>query len=89
MAVGRRIEFGPSGVFLGTLMAWLVIVFLMFGLIAPRNALVYIALLLSAASVASTIYLVLDLNTGFGGFIQVSSQPLRAALVHMDVPSPP
>lgn len=73
-----------SGVFLGTLMSWLVIVFLMFGLIAPRNGLVYLALFLSAFSVASTIYVTLDLGTGFGGFIQISSQPLRAALLHMD-----
>ena len=78
-----------SAVFLAMLMFWLVILFFMFGFVVPRNGLVYLAIFLTAISIASTLYLILDLDTAMSGFIKVSSQPLRDAIIHMDQTLPP
>jgi len=64
----------------------LVIVFFMFGIIAPRNSLIYISILLASLSISSTLFVILDLDTPLSGLIRVSSQPLRDALMHMDEP---
>jgi hypothetical protein len=60
--------------------AWLVVIFLSFSLLAPANATANLALIVSALSVAGAIFLILELDRPFGGLIQVSSQPLLAAL---------
>lgn len=65
------------------LVFWLVMVFASFGLMAPRNLLAFTVLVLGAASIASAIFVILDLDTPFGGLFRVSSQPLRTALVHL------
>jgi succinate dehydrogenase hydrophobic anchor subunit len=78
-----------SAVFLAMLMFWLVTLFFIFGFIVPRNGLVYLAIFLTSISVASTLYLILDLDHAMSGFITVSSQPLRDAIVHMDQSAPP
>jgi hypothetical protein len=64
--------------------AWLVIVFAVFGVIAPRNVLVYVTILLCALSFSSAIFFILELDTPIDGFIYVSSEPLRDALRHID-----
>ncbi|MCW6511969.1 bestrophin-like domain [Lichenifustis flavocetrariae] len=73
-----------SPILMAVLMFWLAIVFLVFGMVSPRNRLTLFVLILSALSVASSLYLILDLNTTTGGFITVPSRPLRDALWHMD-----
>jgi hypothetical protein len=62
---------------------WLVIVFASFGLSAPRNVLSYITILLGAVSIASVIFVILDLDTPFSGIFMVSSQPMRDALTQL------
>jgi len=62
---------------------WLVILFASFGLSAPRNALSYITILLGALSIASVVYVILDLDTPFSGLFMVSSQPMREALAQL------
>jgi hypothetical protein len=64
--------------------AWLVIVFAVFGLIAPPNAVVYVTILLCALSFSSAIFFILEFDTPTDGFIYVSSEPLRDALRHID-----
>ena len=73
-----------SPIFLTVLVFWLLIVFTIFGILTPFNALTAIIVGMTAISVASSIYLLLDLDTPFGGYISISSQPLRDALWHMD-----
>ena len=70
--------------FMTLLMMWLCIVFLVLGLSSPSNGLFSVVLLLSAISVTSALYLILDLDTRLTGFIHLSSQPIRDALLHMD-----
>jgi Protein of unknown function (DUF4239) len=62
---------------------WLAIVFASFGLSAPRNFLSYLMVFLGALSIASVIYVILDLDTPFSGVFMVSSQPMRDALAQM------
>jgi hypothetical protein len=69
--------------FLMTLTFWLCVIFLSFGLIAPRNALAWVTISLGAVSIASAIYVIVDLDTPFSGPIVVSSSPMRDALVHL------
>jgi hypothetical protein len=59
------------------------VIFLSFGLIAPRNALALVTISLGAVSIASAIYVIVDLDTPFSGPIVISSQPLRDALTHL------
>jgi hypothetical protein len=73
-----------SAIFMGVLVSWLFIVFVIFGIVSPCNGLTLVVIGLSAIAVASSLYLILDLDTSAGGFIVVSSQPLRDALWHMD-----
>jgi hypothetical protein len=66
--------------------SWLVMTFVAFGLASPRNAVVYATMALCALSMASAVYLILELDTPLGGWIVVSSEPLRDALLHIDAP---
>jgi hypothetical protein len=59
---------------------WLAVLYLSFGLFAPRNATALAALLVSAASVAGAMFLILDLDHPFSGFMQIPDTPLRNAL---------
>jgi hypothetical protein len=65
------------------LVFWLAVVFGSFGLNAPRNALSYTTIGLGGLSIASAIFVILELDTPFGGLFTVSSQPMRDALVYM------
>ena len=69
--------------FLVVLVFWLCIIFASFGLFAPRNATVITVLCVCALSVAGAIFLILELDRSFEGLLQVSSAPLRAALVQL------
>ncbi len=68
-----------------TLAFWLFVIFLSFGLIAPHNALAVVTIGLGSILLASVVYVIVDFDTLFRGFIIVPSQPLRDALVHMSL----
>ncbi|MDQ7975635.1 hypothetical protein QYH69_00045 [Paraburkholderia sp. SARCC-3016] len=70
--------------FLTTLGFWLFVIFLSFGLIAPRNALALVMISLGAVSIASAMYVIVDLDTPLTGPLTTSSQPMRDALSHLD-----
>ena len=67
--------------FLVLLIFWVTTIFLSFGLFAPRNATVIVTLFLCALSVAGAIFLIMELDRPFGGLIEISSAPLRNAIV--------
>jgi hypothetical protein len=69
--------------YLVVLIFWLVILFVSFGLFAPSNSTVLATLLLCALSVSGAILLILDVDQPFEGLIQISSAPLRDALVRL------
>ena len=66
--------------FLVVVVFWLTLLFVSFGLFAPRNATATVTLSLAAISVAGALFLILELDHPFSGLIQISSAPLRTAL---------
>jgi hypothetical protein len=66
--------------FLVVVVFWLTLLFVSFGLFAPRNGTAIVTFLLAAISVAAALYLILELDHPFSGLIQVSNAPLRTAL---------
>lgn len=66
--------------FLAMLVFWLTVVFASFGMFAPRNLSVIAALFVCSLSVAGAIYMIVEMDEPYGGFIKISSKPVRAAL---------
>jgi hypothetical protein len=69
--------------FLVVLVFWLAIIFASFGLFAPVNTTVIATFFVCALSVSGAVFLILELDRSFEGFVQVSSAPLRAALAQL------
>ena len=67
--------------FLVVVVFWLSILFMSFGLFAPRNATAVTTLIVSAISVAGAIFLILELEHPFTGLVQIPETPLRTALL--------
>lgn len=62
------------------LVSWLVIIFLGFSVLAPSNPTVILAFIISAVAVSGAIFLILELDQPFGGFLRISSEPMVNAL---------
>jgi hypothetical protein len=69
--------------FLLILIFWLVLLFVSFGLFAPRNLMALTVLFVVACSLSAAIFLVLELNQPLDGFMKISSVPLRNAMEQM------
>jgi len=65
------------------LVLWLMLIFGSFGFRAPRNAVVVGSFVLAAALIASSLYLILDMDIPFSGPIQISPAPLERALTEI------
>jgi len=66
--------------------AWLGVVFGVFGLLSPRNPIVYLSILTCAVCVSSAIFLIDDFDSPLDGIVRVSSDSLRTTLSRMDAP---
>ena len=89
MGQTRRLMFAQNAVpvprpLLFVLIFWLTLLFLSFGLFAPRNLTVRSGLLISALSVAGAIFLILEMYQPHNRLIHVSDAPLRAALAQLE-----
>ena len=62
------------------LVSWLVVIFVGFSVLAPPNPTVIFALMVSALAVSGAIFLILELDQPFGGFLRISSEPMVNAL---------
>jgi hypothetical protein len=62
---------------------WLAVIFTSFGLFAPANGTVVVALMAASLSVAASIFLILELDQPFDGVIRIPSAPMRTALEHL------
>lgn len=65
------------------LIFWLVLLFVSFGLFAPRNLMALIVLFVVACSLSAAIFLILELNQPLRGFMKVSDAPLQKAMQQM------
>lgn len=62
------------------LVAWLIVLFVSFGIFAPRNPLVFTGMFVAAVAVCGAILLILALYHPQGVLIRMSDAPLRAAM---------
>jgi hypothetical protein len=69
-----------SPVLLVLLVFWLTLLFTSFGLFAPRNLTVFAVLFVCALSVASAVFLILEMSHPLSGHIKASSAPDIKAL---------
>jgi hypothetical protein len=69
--------------FFVVLVFWLVVLFVGFGLFARLNATILVAFFVGAVSVAGAIFLILEMNSPYSGLMQISSAPMRNALVEL------
>ena len=70
--------------FLVVLVFWLAVIFACFGLLAPRNGIIYAVIAACALSVSGAIFLILELNQPFGGLLKISDAPIRNAIAEMN-----
>ena len=66
--------------------AWLAVVFGVFGLLSPRNAVVYLSIVICAICVASAIFLIDDFDSPIDGALRAPSDSMRATLSRIDAP---
>jgi hypothetical protein len=69
--------------FYWVLVFWLVILFASFGLRAPPNAMSLIVIGLCALSVASAVFVILDMDRPYEGLFGIPSSSMRNALADM------
>jgi hypothetical protein len=62
---------------------WVTIIFVTFGLLAPRNTIVVVSLAICASAVSGGFFLIVEMNTPFSGLLHASSAPLREALKYL------
>jgi len=65
---------------------WLAVIFAVFGLLAPRNVVVQLTIVVCALCVASAMFLIVDFDSPFNGPLHVSSDSMRDALNDIDAP---
>ena len=63
------------------------VIFASFGLFAPTNGSVIVAMFVSALSVAAAIYLIVEMDQPYGGLIKISSSPVLAHRFGSDWPA--
>jgi hypothetical protein len=79
----QRVGHSIPGPFLILLIFWLAIVFASFGLFAQVNPTVIVALFLCSVAVSGGIYLIEELDKPLSGFIHVSPDSMRNALIEI------
>ncbi len=75
--------------FMAILLFWLMVIFVIVGLSSSENWLVVTVMVLAALSLSSSVFLALELDTPLEGYINISSAPLRDALVRLEEPPLP
>jgi hypothetical protein len=69
----------PKALLIGVF-CWLVVIFLSFGLLTPANLTTTLALSAAAVSVASAVFLIMELDQPLGGIIRIPGDPMTNAL---------
>ena len=68
----------------GILIGWVSLLFASFALFAPRNAIAVTTLIVGALSIATALFMVLEMERPLAGLVRISSAPARQALERMD-----
>ncbi len=72
-------EASMPALFVSTILAWLAFTFFCYGLVSPPTRLVVAVFFVSSLSVAGAIFLILELELPFDGFMRVSWHPVLDA----------
>ncbi len=72
---------------LAVLVAWLTVIFIGFGLLAPRNDAIVTTLAVSALAVSGAIFIIMAMYKPFSGIMRISPSPIHDALSRM-APAP-
>ena len=77
---------GPSvqRVVLVVLVSWVTVIFVSFGLNAPRNGTVVAAFLICSLAIGGSIFLILEMDRPLDGVMRISSWPVENVLAHMN-----
>lgn len=70
--------------FLVFLVFWVAMIFASFGLFAPCNTTVIVALFVCSVSIAGSIFLILEMDAPLHGLIKISGAPLHSALSYLN-----
>lgn len=73
-----------SPIVLVVLVSWITVIFVSFGLNAPRNAMVIAAFLVCGLAIGGSIFLILEMDRPLDGVMQIPSWPLRNVLREME-----
>jgi hypothetical protein len=65
------------------LIAWVVGIFISFGLYAPPNPTVIVTILLGALAVSAAILIIIEMYSPFSGMMKISSDPIREAVAQL------
>jgi hypothetical protein len=68
---------------LAVLVSWLVVIFIGFGLLAPRNDTIIATLVVCAVAVSGAIFIIMAMYTPFSGVMRISPSPIHDALNRM------
>lgn len=68
---------------LGVVVAWLVAIFVSFGLFAPRNATVVVTLIICALAASAAIFIISSMYAPFSGVLKISPVSVQEALGQM------
>lgn len=79
----EQAETSASQPMLIALVFWVAVLFASFAMYAPRNGTVVAALMLAALSVAGAIFLILELQSPFGGYLQIPNTQFLDAIAHL------
>ena len=69
---------------IGVLVSWVTLIFVGFGINAPRNAMVAASFLICAVVIGGAIFLILEMDRPVQGVLQISSWPIRNSLAQMN-----
>ncbi len=77
---------GPSvqRVVMLILVSWVTVIFVSFGMNAPRNGTVVVAFVVCSLAIGGAIFLILEMDRPLDGVMQISSWPVRNVLAHMN-----
>jgi hypothetical protein len=78
--LAQQVGQGTPKAFIALLVFWLALLFVSFGLFAPRNLTSAVTLTLCALAVAGAVAMFLELEQGFGGLVRISPEPMRQAV---------
>jgi hypothetical protein len=65
------------------LVSWMAVIFASFGLYAPPNATVIVAVAMSGVAVSAAIFIMLEMYTPFSGVLRISPEPVLEAIRQM------